>query len=267
VSNGDGGFNVLGNHTYAAVGTFTLTLTVTDIGGQTTPTTPNAVGTATSTVTVTAPVPFDFIISLYQNVLFRKPDPQGLAFWELQLANGTPRSVIGQDFWTSTEHLGIEIDTLYQLILNRAPDSAGQTFWVDKLLAGVGETTVAIDFLTSPEYAASHATNTSYVEGLYSDVLARNADAQGLAYWVNILNSGVRNRADLAYYFLTSSESTSDAVDSYYEMFLNRAPDPAGFQAYFTDLQTGKLSTAQVVGQILGSQEYLDLVMQQAAAM
>ena len=68
-------------------------------------------------------------------------------------------------------------------------------YWVDAFLNGAGEVDVIQGFLTSPEYQAAHATDTSFVNALYSQVLGRPAEPAGQEAWVQALQSGLSRQA------------------------------------------------------------------------
>jgi Domain of unknown function (DUF4214) len=257
-------FEVLGSHTYAFEGSYSLTITVTApranplARGDGAKPLVNQEGFDSITIHSTAMVG-GFISQLYQDVLGRQADAAGLAFWDQQLHSGLSRQAIAAAFWGSAEHRGIEVDQFYQDFLGRAADAAGRAGWVNALLSGVSEGQVAIDFLTSAEYTASHPDTDSYVQGLYQDILNRSASPSELAYWAQIINSGDRSRAAVAFYFLTSEEAYVDAIEGYYRVFLRRSGDAQGVQGWLQLIESGTASPTLVAAGFLGSQEYLDL--------
>ena len=153
---------------------------------------------------------------------------------------------------------GLEVDQFYQTFLHRPADAAGRAGWVNALLNGVTEANVVIAFVTSPEYTRLHPDASSYVTGLYEDILGRAPDAAGQSFWERILSTGQRSRAAVAYYFLSSSESLFQAVHDYYVDFLGREPSLAEEQGYVNAMASGQLTPATVTALFLGSQEYLD---------
>jgi hypothetical protein len=196
-----------------------------------------------------------FVNHLFQSLLGRSPDIDGLNSLTMMLMAGFPREQITREIWQSPEHRGLEVDQYYQTYLHRLPDPAGRAGWVNSFLAGASEISVAQLFLTSAEYVATHQSNFSFVTGLYVDVLGRAPDAAGLAAAQAALQSGV-NRAALAGTFLTSTEVDRDLVDRYYAQFLGRNADASGEQAFVALLQNQTLSP-EAVGEIfLDSGEY-----------
>jgi PKD repeat protein len=250
VQNGSA-FEVLGSHTYAAEGNYTLTVSVSAEGGA-------ATNTQTRVSTSLVVNVTGYVTSLYLNILGRQPDATGLNIWVQQLHAGTvTREQVAEAFWVSPEHRGDEVDQFYLQLLHRPADAAGRAIWVNALLSGVPEANVVVDFLTSPEYTASHPDTGSFINGLYADIFGRPADPQGAAFWFQILQSGDRNRGDVAFYFLSSDEAYRQAINAYYETYLGRAPDAMGEQDAFNDLVAGQMTVAQLVGRILASEEYL----------
>jgi hypothetical protein len=239
----NGIFAVQGSHTYAQEGSYSVVVSVSAVDGP----------MATTTVTATV---FGFVTSLYQTVLERAPDPAGLAFWLQQLSTGVSHGQIAQAFWVSPEHRGLEVDQFYATLLHRPADAAGRAFWVNDLLAGASETDVAVDFLVSAEYMASHPDVASYVTGLYADVLGRSPDSPGLAFWEQIIQSGTRSRAAVAYYFLTSTEAYLVAIDDYYRVFLGRKPGLSEEQNFLAALVTGA-TPAEITSIFLASGEFI----------
>lgn len=97
------------------------------------------------------------------------------------------------------------VSGLYVDAFARTSDSAGLSYWTEQLDAGASRKAVIQDFLTSFEYNAEHLTNSQYMNGLYNDILGRQEDTSGAAYWVGQLDSGV-SRATVVGTFLGSAE-------------------------------------------------------------
>lgn len=96
---------------------------------------------------------------------------------------------------------------LYQAAFNRAPDAAGLSYWVALLEQGTTLDTIATGFATSTEYQALYGLSPSSqatVNNLYTNVLHREADTAGVAYWLSILK---QDRATVAQVLTSFSES------------------------------------------------------------
>ncbi len=201
-----------------------------------------------------------FVVGLYRDVLERAPDPSGFAFWVPQLDGGLlGRAQVATAFWESAEHRGLQVDLFYRELFGRAADPVGRATWLNALLTGLSEIELVTILVSSPEYTAAHLTAASFVNGLYDDLLGRAADAAGAATWTQILASGARDRAAIAYYFLTSPEAYTLALDDYFMHFLGRPADPQGTAALLAILDTGS-SPLSIAALFLASPEYFQRV-------
>jgi Ca2+-binding RTX toxin-like protein len=202
-----------------------------------------------------------FVKALYCDVLDRLPDGGGFSFWLGQLDAGqASRPQVATALLLSAERRGLVVDQFYLTFLKRLADAAGRAFWVNALLAGVSEATVVVAFVTSAEYTSSHPDNRSYVVGLYTDILGRPAGGvteAELAGWLQLLGSGIVDRAGLALLFLSSDEAYLLAVNSLYLGFLERTADPGGLQFWFTRVQSGLETPTSLATAFLTSGEYV----------
>jgi hypothetical protein len=241
-----GTFVVSGTHTYAAEETYTITVTIT-------------AGEGTTLTIATTAVVGGFVTQLYHDVLNRLPEAAGLDYWVSQLHAGLQsRNEVASRFWTSPEHRGVEVELMYRTFFHRAADASGRATWIGALIAGVSEGQVIVSLLTSAEYTASHPDNTSYVVGLYQDILGRTASAQEVALWQGALASGALSRAQVAILFLSSTEAFIDAIDEYYAHFLGRQPDPQGLQTWLAAAQSGQVTPTSLTAAFLSSDEYFN---------
>ena len=95
---------------------------------------------------------------------------------------------------------------LYRVCLNREPDEDGLNYWIgelrDKKETGVA---VASGFIFSPELQNKNYSNTEYVEVMYDAFFGREADSEGLKFWVKSLDDGM-TRAQVFTGFANSKE-------------------------------------------------------------
>jgi hypothetical protein len=101
---------------------------------------------------------------------------------------------------------------LYEAALGRAPDVPGLNFWIRQGEAGLSERALAGEFLRSPEFAATlgapgSLSDAAFVEGLYENVLDREADPAGLEHWLSVLERPAVTRIDLLTSFAESPEN------------------------------------------------------------
>jgi hypothetical protein len=124
-------------------------------------------------------------------------------------------------------------------------------------MAGLAETTAARLFLSSPEYRSTHRDAIAYIDGLYRDVLGREPDPIGLAFWTRAARLGV-GRAAIAHRFLTSPESFGRRVDIAYREALGRDADPDGRVSWIRQLANRRLNPSRVAVAFLASPEFFD---------
>lgn len=96
------------------------------------------------------------------------------------------------EYYANAEEAVVAFVTrLYELILNRTPDYKGLKGWVDDLLTKrktAAEVTYGVVF--SKEFLNRKLNNEEFVKVLYRTCLDREADAGGLASWIDQLNGG-----------------------------------------------------------------------------
>lgn len=208
-----------------------------------------------------------FIANVYERLLDRPPDPGALGWVEL-LANGVAPSTVIGDIEQSTEYLTDVVTSLYQHYLGRGLDP-GAFGWVNLLADGTSIEQVTADIVASPEYYGDKGgSNFGFVNGLYGDILDRNADPGGLNAWLAFLNAG-GSRYQAALGFLTSTEYDTDlvagygwtpvsggsgGVGGYYLTYLDRQGDAVGVAGWVSVFQAG-VSEQAVLAAIFGSAE------------
>lgn len=92
---------------------------------------------------------------------------------------------------------------LYQDVLGRRPDAAGLQFWASLLEKGTSSDQIRAEMMKSPE---GRARVTEEVRGLYRNLLGREADAGGLAYWVNEIVTNGKSITQVRGEFQASTE-------------------------------------------------------------
>jgi Domain of unknown function (DUF4214) len=197
-----------------------------------------------------------FVVAVYQAILLRPVDTGGLALFSNELNQGVSAAVVVQQIWTSSEHRQIQIGQYYQQYFHRVPDAPGFGWWQQQFALGMNESQVQESMLTSTEYARSHPTDSSFVEGIYSDVLGRSLGAGEEIYWENQLQSG-QTRLDVATALVQSTEAEQDLIDHLYRSYLGRPAEEgaliSGIESLAGD-QGGQLTLVQT---ILTSAEFL----------
>ncbi len=174
-----------------------------------------------------------FVTDMYSMLFGRKPDEAGYNYWLEQLNGETAtREQVFAGFANSEEFYnlcnkygvvsGAYIDgvsneqqggvncfvaRLYKVCLNRLPDQGGQAGWVQKLINGeLSGSTCAYGFVFSEEFTNMNLDNTDFVKNMYAAFFGREADEEGLNYWVDMLNGGTATREDVFNGFTGSPE-------------------------------------------------------------
>ncbi|HJE68692.1 DUF4214 domain-containing protein [Pseudomonas oryzihabitans] len=109
---------------------------------------------------------------------------------------------------TSTETQASAV-RMYEALLGRSADQAGTHYWLDNVAANGGNvTSIASAFLASSEYQSKMggASDATFVQSLYQNMLGRSADAAGLAYWESTLADGA-SRASVVVSIVGSAEA------------------------------------------------------------
>jgi Domain of unknown function (DUF4214)/IPT/TIG domain len=98
-----------------------------------------------------------------------------------------------------------------------------------------------------------------FVRQLYHDLLARVADAGGLALWSGQLDQAAESRQQVATALVGSQEYLTDEIQNLYQTILGRPADPKGLQTWVNFLSQGG-TAQQVEVQLLSSAEFFDRV-------
>ena len=157
----------------------------------------------------------EYIAVLYSTFFDREADEEGLQYWEGKIAEGYSREymlagfVNSDEFFSLCANFGISkgymnedgtvvnegiyrfAERLYTKVLERSGEKDGIEYWV-KRIANKEDTpeTAAQGFFESDEYCSKNTTDEKYVKTLYVTFLDREAEQEGLNYWLNLLSSG-----------------------------------------------------------------------------
>lgn len=99
---------------------------------------------------------------------------------------------------------------LYQAAFNRTPDQAGLGYWIAALDRGASLRDVATYFVRSTEFQSLYGaapSNRDFLNGLYHNVLHRDGDAGGFAWWLDKLDTHAASFTDLLLSFSESPEN------------------------------------------------------------
>lgn len=198
-----------------------------------------------------------YVTHLYQDLLGRAPDADGLTAWVNVLDSGSlSRAQVADDIQDSTEYRTGLINSYYQNILGRAADAAGFNAYMAKLQAGVSRDTLLASFYGSEEFFNRVGREPSiYVSQLYSQILRRTASDAEVGYWTSVLAQNGGDRTAVAVQFLNSAEFKQGEVIAAYSHFLQRQPDPTGFVEWGSQRVAG-VSVESMAVMFMASDEY-----------
>ncbi|MCM1082021.1 MAG: DUF4214 domain-containing protein [Clostridium sp.] len=228
-----------------------------------------------------------FVTRLYRTCLNREPDEEGMDTWSSLLITkkGTGTSV-AKGFVYSPEYTAKNVsneeyvDMLYHVFLDRESDEAGKNTWLDLLNQGMSRDYVFRGFAQSTEYTNicndygiergtvtltqprdMNVNMTKYVNRLYTYVLDRNGETDGLNDWCRALQNKLYTPIQVADYFVLSKEfkaknlSDEEYIKVLYRAFLGREYDEAGLNTWLNELRSGK-SRETVLQGFTGSIEF-----------
>ncbi len=173
-----------------------------------------------------------FVKDLYAMYFGREADEAGFNYWVGQLENNISREEVFAGFANSAEFnnlcvkygvvsgvyipgvpnsqqggVNCFVARLYKVCLNRLPDQGGQAGWVMKLTCGEATgSSAAYGFVFSQEFINLGLSNSDYVQYMYRAFFGREADSDGLNYWVGKLDAGTAGREDVFSGFSGSTE-------------------------------------------------------------
>ena len=208
-------------------------------------------GTGTGSVDVVA----RYLSGLYRDLLHRWPVQSEIAGWENALASGLTIQQVPNMFVHSAEYDGDAISESYMTILGRLPDAGGLASWTQFLQNGGTLEQFDAQLLGSDEYYALQGSDPGdWLNGLYTDELARLPDAGAQSYWLQALQQGA-TRTGLALAVINSQEAQTQFVDGAYQEFLGRPPSTADEAYWVTDMQQG-LTDSGLATTFAGTDEY-----------
>jgi hypothetical protein len=116
---------------------------------------------------------------------------------------------------------------IYQAAFDRTPDSGGVGYWINRIDNGESLTSVANQFIGSAEFKSLYSSNPSvheFVSQLYLNVLGRQGEAGGQAYWESQLTSGAKSAAEVLADFSESPENVANVAPAIVDGFWYTGP-------------------------------------------
>jgi phospholipase C len=243
-SNFLGGISVLGTHTYARTGSYSLVVTLTGIGTS-------PVTTSTTASAIEAPLLANSTTILVAN---------GFAANNVSVATLTDPGAEPVANYTATIDWGDGTPTTSGTI-----SGSGITFTVSgtHAYAALGKYPIKVAISEQDGTAATALStalvgtqNQRFVAQLYLDLLHRPVDPAGLASWTSALAQGAAH-SQIALQIEGSQEYLSLVVKSFYLLYLDRTADPSGMSTWVSALASGA-TEQEVESALIGSPEYFD---------
>ncbi len=175
----------------------------------------------------------NFIEGAYEVYTGGAPTQVELSTWYDRLQRDGNRGALTATLSKTPQFAGSMVDELYATSLGRVPDDIGSAYWLDVVvIKGTPYAELGIYFYGSAEYyQRSGSTDEGFIRALYRDLLHRDPEAAGLAYWMGELAKPSVGTTDIAAGFYASLESRRDRADWLYERVLGRPADPGGRDA------------------------------------
>lgn len=130
-----------------------------------------------------------WVVGMYQDLLGRPPDADGLNYWLGRLAAGDAPYGIAYGFAASRERETMRVRGDYLTYLGREPDAGGLDYWVGQFLGGAMNEDLVAGFVGSEEYYGNpyrgQANRRAWVRAAYHDVLQRNVTDSEQEYWLS----------------------------------------------------------------------------------
>lgn len=231
-----------------------------------------------------------FVNRFYEQCMGRPGDQGGIDFWSMSLVNRQVTAAHMAEFFVFGEEFiarGVSdsefINIMYSVFFDRSPDSAGEQYWLDRLSYGATRKNVFSLFVNTPEFnqiceqyniirgdiTLSEAIDlypdrVAFVKKFYAICMGREADEDGLAYWVDAISYGQFTGTTFAQYFVNSEEfsnknlSNEDYLTVMYEMFFARTPDEGGWGYWLQQLIEGR-SRNEVLAGFIYSAEFMQI--------
>ncbi len=157
------------------------------------------------------------------------------------------------------------LERLYLAFFGRPADPDGFAYWLAQLEGGTSLIRIAEVFAASPEFQRTYGSldDGEFVELVYQNVLERDPDPGGLAFWTDQLAAGRITRGGLMALFSESSENRRKTVVelkviTVYESLLQTAIPRAQFDFLAEAVEGAELPLEALVQELLSSDEYFE---------
>lgn len=232
-----------------------------------------------------------FVERMYNIVLGREAEADGLEYWAYDLANyQVDGAGLARGFVLSPEFMNKDIsdeefvEILYLTFMDREGEADGISYWTKQLEDGITRVMVLVGFVNSPEfsdicdrYDIARGTMQGdgtvlynkgvrdFVERMYVKALERDGETQGIEYWTNCLLLGQVTPEQVAKDYFHSPEyldkNTTDEkyVEALYQTFMDREAEAEG-KAYWIEKLENSVSRDTVLEGFSNSPEFAEIM-------
>lgn len=206
----------------------------------------------------------DLVRQQYRDVLKREPTPADLAYWSPRVGVtwSAGRFIAQLQSSPEADRRVHAVIRLYRAYFLRIPDHGGLAYWLQRRGQGASLASISASFATSSEFQNRYGglTHSQFVSLVYGNVLGRQPDAAGRAYWVDRLGQGL-SRGQLMASFSQSTEhvrtsASSVRVVATYDDLLRRAPSPAAHAFATASLEAHQLTLTALSTNVFDGAEY-----------
>ncbi|MGI9611081.1 MAG: DUF4214 domain-containing protein [Acidimicrobiia bacterium] len=149
--------------------------------------------------------------------------------------------------------LGDQIRRLYLAYFDREPDAAGFAAWKVVRATGASLDAVSAEFAASPEFQNTYGAldNGAFVDLVYNNVLGRDPDAAGRAFWIDQLAAGATRGSVMTgfsegeeFRIRTGTTAAADAptafqIERLYRAYFDRPADQGGLDFWLEQFAGG----------------------------
>lgn len=233
-----------------------------------------------------------FVYRLYNVALCREAEEAGFNDWNRKLTTKTRTAaevaygfIFSDEFKNKNYNDAQYVRMLYRTMFGREADEGGMNDWLDALANGMSREYVYKGFVESVEfsnlcnsYGVTRGTvglssyrdknrgATGFIARLYTKMLGRKYEDEGLEYWCRMYLTGSKSIEAIATDgFLHSQElqnqnlSNEEFVKRMYQTFLNREPEEAGLKDWVHRLETGEVTRDTLVYGFTNSKEFANI--------
>jgi Tol biopolymer transport system component len=204
----------------------------------------------------------DFVVTSHERIAGSVTDAQvGAAVAAIRSGASTEHQVVSLVDQPAFSAKKAPVMRLYWAYFKREPDLNGLNYWVNQYASGKSLQRISLQFAQSSEFRTKYGNTTAaqFVTLVYQNVLERQPEPSGLAYWVNQIDNGT-SRGQVMTSFSESSEGKR-TMAPYVDTVLiglgmiGKIPSPTLFNSSVAQLKAGSPKET-VVGYVLDSNEY-----------